>query len=127
MVFIFDTNSILRFLMRDNNEQFLIVRDKLEEISRNGDTILVTGEVVMECVYVLEKIYKVSRADILSMLGGFLKTLEVNVENRGLIMTALENYSETRLAYVDCLISELARETEAELFTFDKKLAKFSV
>ena len=49
-----DANYILRYLLRDNEEMYLIA----EEIILNN-AYMVLNEVVAEVVYVLEKVYKV--------------------------------------------------------------------
>ena len=49
-----DANYILRYLLRDNEEQFLIVKEVIE-----NDDISLPDFILAEIVYVLEKVYNV--------------------------------------------------------------------
>ena len=56
-----DANAVLRFLLRDNEEQFMHIRKMI----RTKECV-VTVEVMAEVCYVLEGLYQVSRQDIIS-------------------------------------------------------------
>ena len=56
-----DANAVLRFLLRDNEEQFIYIRKMVRTKS-----CYVTLEVMAEVCYVLEGLYQVSREDIIS-------------------------------------------------------------
>ena len=60
-----DANAVLRFLLRDNEEQFIYIRKMVRTIS-----CYVTLEVMAEVCYVLEGLYQVSREDIISCFLG---------------------------------------------------------
>ncbi|EKB48629.1 PIN domain-containing protein [Cecembia lonarensis] len=54
-----DANFILRYLLRDNEEHFLVVRDIIEK-----NHLTIPDFIFAETVYVLEKVYKVPRIEI---------------------------------------------------------------
>ena len=56
-----DANAVLRFLLRDNEEQFMHIRKMIRT-----KECYVTLEVMAEVCYVLEGLYQVSRQDIIS-------------------------------------------------------------
>lgn len=58
---ILDANALLRFLLRDNEEQFQKVKSVIQ--SKN---CYITMEVLAEVSYVLEGLYQVTREDIVS-------------------------------------------------------------
>ncbi|HAI22321.1 TPA: hypothetical protein DCP77_00875 [Candidatus Collierbacteria bacterium] len=124
---VFDTNAILRYLLRDNEDQYLVVQKELLKIRKNSGTVVVIGEVVMECVYVLETVYRATRVDIAEKLKAFLISDIVLQENNQVILATLERYASVKLSYVDCLILEKTKELGAKLFTFDKKLSSFVI
>lgn len=122
-VSVFDTNAILRYLLRDNEGQYLVVQKELLRTKKDGGVVVVMGEVVMECVYVLEMVYKATRADIATKLKTLLVSEVVLQENNQVILATLERYISANLSYVDCLVLEKTRELRARLVTFDKKLS----
>ncbi len=119
---IFDTNIILRFLLRDLEDQHAIVHNKLKKLKLVGGVAVVFGEVVAECIHVMEKLYRMARMDIVSTLKPFLQTEVVNLADKNTVLKALSLYGLTKLSYVDCLIIEKSWNTGEEIFSFDKKL-----
>jgi len=119
---ILDTNIILRYLLRDLEDQYDIVRERLKRIQKVNGVVLVFGEVVAECIYIMEKLYKMTRTEMVSVLEPFLQTEVVVLEDKSVVLMALKMYEFTRLSYVDCLIIEKGRESGTEILTFDRKL-----
>lgn len=64
---ILDANAVLRFLLKDNEEQF----QQVKSVTQKGNCY-VTLEVLAEVCYVLEGLYQVRREDIVS---NFRKTM----------------------------------------------------
>lgn len=121
-VYYFDTNIILRFLLKDNESQYLVVERKLNEIKKSGAVVVVLGEVVAECVYVMEKIYKIPRLNIGGSLAEFLKTGAVFCAEKDVLVATLNDYSILSLSYVDVLLMQMIKKHGGKLVTFDKKL-----
>lgn len=112
-----DTNVVLRFLLGDVPEQTA----KATQLIENG-TVYVTDVVVIEIVYVLEKIYSLPRTDICELIIGFLNFSNV-VHNPRFLIESLEFYkSHSALSIVDCYASEEAKSYGNELLTLDKRL-----
>lgn len=118
----FDTNAILRYLLRDNEGHYLTVKKKLGEAKRVGGVVIALGEVVAECVYVMEKIYKIPRLDIGKSLIDFLKTSMVFCDEKDVLLSAFTEYQTMNLAYVDILLLKKFKKHGGKLVTFDKKL-----
>lgn len=119
---IFDTNIILRYLLRDLEDQYVVVRGKLRNLKGAGGVAVVFGEVVAECIHVMEKLYRMTRADIVLVLRPFLQTDVVALDDKGSVLDALSMYVSSRLSYVDCLIIQKSWKNSTEIFSFDKKL-----
>jgi len=119
---ILDTNIILRYLLKDLEDQYVAVQGKLKKLKHAGGVAVVFGEVVVECIHVMEKLYRMTRTDIVSILKPFLQTEVILLEDKNTVVKALSMYETTRLSYVDCLIIQKGRDDEIEIFTFDKKL-----
>ena len=112
-----DANVFLRFLLNDNEEQ----AEKAKEIILGGNCILMP-EVLAEVVYVLSKVYGVSRSDVSASIK---KTLpRIYIENYPVIEKALDNYEFTKLDFVDCILLAYNPIEGSQIFTFDKDLSK---
>jgi len=116
---IIDANIILRYLLDDHQEHF-----KKAELIIENNNVLLFNEVIAEVVYVLEKLYKISRSDIKNGLFTFFSNESVFLEKEEIVHKALVLFSIKRLDFVDCLLYAYSQETEYEVFTFDKKLQK---
>lgn len=111
---VIDTNVILRYLLNDISEQ----AEKAAKIIDNGAKSY--PEIIAEVVYVLVKLYSVPREKIEEIVSPILN--EVEFDDTEVIKSALENYSKTKLDFVDCLLLARKQILCEEIFTFDKKL-----
>lgn len=114
---ILDANVILRYLLNDNEE----MASEAEDIIKSH-VALVTIEVVAEVIYVLKRVYSISRDEIKASVLGFLS--EVHVEEREVLVLGIETYAEQNLDFVDCILYAYKCVKKNEILTFDKKLRK---
>ena len=115
-----DANYILRYLLKDNPKQFLIVKEVIE----NQD-ISLTDFIFAEVVYVLEKVYSVPKKDIKMVLGGLIEYKNLFMENKNVILRSLQIYSERKIDLADALLIAYHQESSnTVLHTFDKKILK---
>ena len=113
-----DTNVVLRFLLDDVPGQTVKVKNLI-----NKEEVYVTDAVVIEVVYVLEKVYQYTRSDIVKLVSSFLYFGSVT-HNPYFLLSTLDMYLEhSALSMVDCYASVEARVYGNQLTTFDKKLA----
>ena len=113
-----DTNVVLRFLLDDVPEQTARATELIE-----STPVYVTDVVVVEIIYVLEKIYELPRKDICELVVDFLGFSSV-VHNPRFLLNAIGRYRRSpRLSMVDCYASEEAGSFGNELVAFDRKLA----
>lgn len=110
-----DANVILRYLLRDNEAMYEEAAKCIEE--GNAFTI---PEVIAEVVYVLKKVYQVSKVEIRDSLIVLIDT--VGVDNYSVIIKALEIYASKSLDFVDCILIARNWVLNEEVFSFDKKL-----
>ena len=112
-----DANVILRYLLNDHEE----MASEAEKIIRS-QTALVTIEVVAEVIYVLKRVYSISRDEIKESVLGFLS--EVQVEEREVLALGIETYAEQNLDFVDCILYAYKCVKKHDILTFDKRLKK---
>lgn len=109
-----DTNVVLRYLLRDNEEQAQIAKDLIE-----GGAFLLP-EVLMETSHVLRTFYEVDRQKISTQLLIVLDWVEM--ERKAVMIRAVEIFAETKLDFVDCILAAYHELENIDVFTFDKKL-----
>ena len=113
-----DTNVVLRFLLDDVPEQ----TQKSTMVIANNK-VYVTDVVVVEVIYVLEKVILLPRVDICRLLSDFLGFANV-VHNPYFLLEAIQLYeNHPSLSIVDCYASAEAKAYSNQLATFDKRLA----
>ena len=114
---VLDTNYILRFLIKDNDEMYEIAKEAI----KNNDCFI-DNEVLAEIVFVLMKVYKISKNDIKNVLVKFLSFENIILNNKQTILKALELFDEKNIDFVDAILC--AKSKKYEIKTFDKKLNK---
>lgn len=112
-----DTNAILRYLLNDIPEQ----ASQSEFIIQSGAFTL--PEIIAEVVYVLLKVYRVPRDKIEEIVVPLFE--EIDIENKEVILEAINIYSDTAFDFVDCILIARKHILGDEIFTFDKKLNNY--
>lgn len=124
MIYYIDTNAILRYLLKDNIEQFNKANVIFEK-AREGDLYIVVLEsVLVECIYVLMKFYKVPKYEIVSKLETLLNYKGVKNSDKTELLKALQIFKEKNIAIVDCIVYAKAKQSQSNNLTFDEKLLK---
>jgi predicted nucleic-acid-binding protein len=114
---VLDTNYILRFLIKDNEEMYYEARNAI----KNNDCFI-DNEVLAEVVFVLLKVYKTSKNNIRISLEKFLSLPNIILNSKVTILKALKIFDEKNLDFVDAILC--AKSEKYEVKTFDKKLNK---
>jgi len=112
-----DANVILRYVLKDNFEMAQRVEDLLKT-----NKVYVGFEVIAEVVYVLEKVYKVERNEIVNTLRVFFSHISISVESNEVLDTSLSLFDTSKLDFVDTVLYAKNRVYGYDVFTFDKKL-----
>ena len=107
-----DTNVVLRFLLDDIPEQTKIATDIIE-----SNRVYVTDVVVVESIYVMEKVMRLTRQDITMLVTNFLGFSNV-VHNPYFLEDVIQFYEHnSMLSIVDCYAAAEAKAYENELVT----------
>ena len=119
-----DTNVLVRYLVRDDPEQAEAARLLLEDLD-SGRPGFICREVMMELVWVLERAYKFSRAQIADVLAELIATGGLVIETADEVGRAAISYRQPGVEFSDLMILAAAERTGARPFyTFDRKLAR---
>ena len=117
---ILDTNSILRFVLKDNLEMSDIVKKTINE-----QPCFIPIEIVAELVYVLTKVYKIDRVLVANTLKDFFELSNVNLLKYEVVNFALNLFANTKLDFVDSLLIAYSKIENYEVLTFDKEVKKY--
>jgi len=114
-----DTNAVLRFIANDDME-------KSETVSNLISTAdcLVSIEVIVEAIYILEKQYNHPRQLVAEEIKDFIGLKENLVSEEKIVRYGCNIYASSKLDFVDCLLVGYANVTNSSVFTFDDDLRK---
>jgi predicted nucleic-acid-binding protein len=115
-----DANIVLRYILNDHPQLSQQAADFLEQ-----QTVLAPIEVVCEVVYVLQKVYHVSREEIHRKLSDLVAESLITLEKPVLFQHALETYAASSLDIVDAFLSAYHEVEQQQVLTFDEKLQKY--
>jgi predicted nucleic-acid-binding protein len=120
-----DTNFLVRYLITDDDiGQSEIVLNLLEVEQTKSRPIYLTLITLCETVWVLSKIYKFRKAQLVPILKNVLEDKNFLFENIDRFQNALELYASNKGDFADYLIGLAAKENvQAQAsYTFDKAL-----
>jgi predicted nucleic-acid-binding protein len=117
-----DTNTVLRYLLKDNPAQFTQAEVYFESVRSGREKALLLESVLVECVYVLTKYYKVPKGAATGSLAALLRYKGFVNSDKDILLEALALFSVENVDLVDCVLIATARHSNTPLFSFDKKL-----
>ncbi len=119
-----DTNVLVRFLVQDEPLQAQLATELIDQLTEDAQGF-VSREVLIELVWVLERAYRLGRAEIAVALDGLLSATELDIEGSDELAPALELYRNDGFGFADLMIAAAARRSGAsELLTFDRQAAR---
>lgn len=120
-----DANVIVALLLGGGRADFERARAFFESIREGSSQALVPSAVLAECVYVLTRIYKVTRVETAAKLLALLDYRGMIVESPA-ARRALELYRDRGVDFVDALVAATARERGWRVFSFDRDLERLA-
>ncbi len=121
-----DTNLVLRYLRRDNIRQTETVRLLFNEAKQEKCLCYLSVLLFVEVVFVLMKLYKISKKEISEILLLIVDLPYLIIEKKNIVRTALEWLPSTSVSFIDLLLAAEAKQTGKTLLTFDKKLKRLA-
>ncbi len=120
-----DTNVVVRFLVRDDEQQWQIADRYINEALRDNEPCLINNIVLCEVVWVLRSRYKLSREKLIETLENILKANIFVFENREVIEWAIAQMKSSNADFSDYLITRINQITGCqETASFDSKLGQ---
>ena len=120
-----DTNVLVRFLVEDDAAQARRAKALLQRAIDSEAPCYVSDVVLCELVWVLERRYKLGRAEICRGLRRLVYAQHLVFSSVESLARALEAYENARGGFADYVIREHARANGCEaVATFEKDLVK---
>jgi len=120
-----DTNILVRFLVRDDEEQAEIARKHIKEAELRRERLKIPLLVVLETIWVLESAYDKSRSEILDTIRDIRQMPVFDFEDDQVIEGLLNDGPKQKADLADIMIAHAAIATGCEtVITFDKSAAK---
>ena len=123
-VFAIDTNVILRFLVRDDEQLFIKAHAIMQAAIDGQITVLCDPVILAEVVWVLGSHYKRLRAEVLEALEAILISDAVIMPEKARYLRALEIYGNSKAHFADaCACAAALEDCDGRLLSFDRKLS----
>lgn len=121
MAKLIDTNLIIRFLIKDDPDQF----EASQKLFSSQDEDLILPDLILaEVVWTLHSVYKLTKEEIIEKL---LKLLELKnlTANFDLLINSLLIYRDYNISFVDAYLIAFCEQNKLEgIYSFDKGLDK---
>jgi predicted nucleic-acid-binding protein len=123
---VLDTNVILRYLLNDHPQHFLLAQAFMADVISGKITAYIPDSVLAECVYVLLKVYKVPKPRACEALTGILSYGGISQINRDILINSLQLFASHNVDVVDAIVHATAKQQDWAVFSFDQDMKKFS-
>lgn len=122
MIFV-DTNYFLRFLLKDDDNQYLVAK-KLFLEAASGKVKLISSTIVFfEIYWVLSPYYQKNKAELVRTMKKLLELTFINLDERAILEKSLYLFEDINLSFEDCYNLIYPKERKvSKLATFDRKL-----
>ncbi len=123
MVYLIDTNIIIRFLVGDHKEHLEIATEIFRKVENGEYEVEILESVVMEVLFVLIKFYKLPKDEVIDDLKKIIAFRGV-VGNKVLLIETLNVVENKNIDFVDALICSKSKLQGYEKLSFDKDVNK---
>ena len=119
-----DTNIVIRLLVRDNEEQFIIVEEFFKDLELGNKSAILLEIIVGEIIYVLKSVYKQKKDLIRSQLELLFEYEYLYIENQYIMREALKVYVLKNIDFADAILCAKNNLEGYAVMSFDKDIKK---
>ncbi len=115
-----DTNILLRYFTRDDEEKAQHVLKLLKKVEKNEEKVITSPLVIFEVIFTLESYYKVPRAEIQKLVQPIFDLRGLRMDYREVFESALHLYSKKEISFADAFNICFTRKAGVgEIYTYD--------
>jgi len=104
-----DTNVLVRFLVRDNEQQAETIYRAFKQVESDKEVLFVPLLVVLETVWVLESVYDIPRQDILDSINDLILMPILEFEAQSAVLNFATSTRETKMDLPDLFDRALSK------------------
>ncbi len=120
-----DTNVLVRYLVRDDQQQFERARRLINRELGKGEPVLVSLLVLLETEWVLRSRYSLGKTQMLLTLSALLEASDLVLEDEPAVEHAIYSWKESAANFSDCVINARNRRIGCSATaTFDRNALK---
>ena len=121
--YLIDANVILRYLLDDHKTHSPKAEAFMAEVFAGAKKAAIPDVVIVECIYVMAKYYKIPRNEISAKLSGILNFSGIVNPDRSELLEALLKYNDSGIDIVDCILAAHS-SPEKIVISFDSDMKK---
>jgi len=121
-----DTNVIVRFLTGDHPAHSPRSRNLFARAAAGDVTLVVTDLAMAETAWVLQSFYSLDRDAITAALKDLIDSAGIEVENKATLLSALRNFAQTDVNFVDAYHAAVAAAESIAIASFDRDFDQFA-
>ena len=122
-IYLIDTNVILRYLMADHEKFSPKANAFMVKVSQEKTKAEIPAVVIVECVYVMEKFYRIPKHEITDTLSRILNFSGIVNPDKSEILEAITTYEVSNADIVDCLLAA-SSSPDRVVASFDKDFTR---
>ena len=121
-----DTNVIVRFLTGDHPAHSPRSRNLFARAAAGDVTLVVTDLALAETAWMLQSFYSFDRNAITAALKDLIDSAGIEVENKATLLSALRNFAQTDVNFVDAYHAAVAAAESIAIASFDRDFDQFA-
>lgn len=119
-----DTNIFLRFLLADHKRQHLLAKKLFKKAEEGKVSLWTTDIVILEIVWTLKSFYQLRPQEIQSHISSLIALGNLRVENKNLLLQALDHFARKNVGFTDAYNFLLAQRANKKILSFDQDFDK---
>jgi predicted nucleic acid-binding protein len=120
-----DANIVLRLVQPTDQTQQEQAEHLLASARRRRQPLVLLNVTIAEIVFVLGKFYEVPRSAVADILRTFALDSSIKVEDRRVLLAALDLYADSNVHFPDALLAATAAHRGQAVASFDRDFRKF--
>jgi len=115
-----DTNILLRYFTRDDEQKAKRALDLLIRVERGEEKIITSSQVIFETVFTLQRFYKVPRQRIKELILSIISLRGLHLPGKNVYYHAFDLYVTNNISFTDAYnAAYMLSEKVSNIYTWD--------